>query len=176
MKYGIQLYSIRDMAKKDLAEAVKTVADIGYEMVEFAGFYGNTADQVNKMLADNRIELWGTHTGIDKLVEDFEGTVAYHKEIGNKNYIIPMHDLSTIEKIDDFVRLVNEYQPKLEKEGIKVICRALPGSDAQDIIQWSSENKVIFAARRFKESCRDVNEWIDTYSHIGLEMAGILFI
>lgn len=120
MKYGIQLYSIRDMAKKDLAEAVKTVADIGYEMVEFAGFYGNTADQVNKMLADNRIELWGTHTGIDKLVDDFEGTVAYHKEIGNKNYIIPMHDLSTIEKIDDFVRLVNEYQPKLEKEGIKL--------------------------------------------------------
>ena len=34
MKYGIQLYSIRDMAKKDLAEAVKTVADIGYDMVE----------------------------------------------------------------------------------------------------------------------------------------------
>lgn len=120
MKYGIQLYSIRDMAKKDLAEAVTTVADIGYDMVEFAGFYGNTADQVNKMLADNRIELWGTHTGIDNLVDDFEGTVAYHKEIGNKNYIIPMHDLSTIEKIDDFVRLINEYQPRLEKEGIKL--------------------------------------------------------
>ena len=120
MKYGIQLYSIRDMAKTDLAKAVKTVADIGYKMVEFAGFYGNTSDEVNKMLNDNCIELWGTHTGIDKLAEDFEGTVAYHKAIGNKNYIIPMHDLSSIEKIDDFVRLVNEYQPRLAKEGIKL--------------------------------------------------------
>ncbi len=120
MKYGIQLYSIRDMAKTDFEMAVKTVAEIGYGMVEFAGFYGRTSEEVCKLLADNNIEVWGTHTGIYELVNDFEGTVAYHKAIGNKNYIIPMHDLSTIEKIDDFVRLVNEYQPKLEKEGIKL--------------------------------------------------------
>ncbi len=120
MKYGIQLYSIRDMAKEDLAKAIKTVADIGYKMVEFAGFFEKTSDEVCKMLKDNNLEVWGTHSGIYELVHDFDGVVAYHKAIGNKNYIIPMHDLSTIEKIDDFVRLVNEYQPKLEKEGIKL--------------------------------------------------------
>ncbi len=120
MKYGIQLYSIRDMAKIDFEKAVKTVAEIGYDMIEFAGFYGRSADDVNKLLADNGVELWGTHTRIDDLVNDFDATVAFHKAIGNKNYIIPMHDLSTKEKIDKFVELVNAYQPKLEKEGIKL--------------------------------------------------------
>lgn len=120
MKYGIQLYSIRDMANQDLSKAVKAVADIGYNMIEFAGFFENSADEVNKMLKENNVELWGTHTGINCLVDDFEGTVAYHKAIGNKNYIIPMHDLSSQEKIDEFVSLVHKYQPMLEKEGIRL--------------------------------------------------------
>lgn len=120
MKYGIQLYSIRDMAKIDFEKAVKTVAEIGYDMIEFAGFYGRSADDVNTLLADNGVELWGTHTRIDDLVNDFDATVAFHKAIGNKNYIIPIHDLSTKEKIDEFVELINVYQPKLEKEGIKL--------------------------------------------------------
>lgn len=120
MKYGIQLYSIRDMAKIDFEKAVKTVAEIGYDMIEFAGFYGRSADDVNTLLADNGVELWGTHTRIDDLVNDFDATVAFHKAIGNKNYIIPIHDLSTKEKIDELVELINVYQPKLEKEGIKL--------------------------------------------------------
>ncbi len=149
MKYGIQLYSIRDMAKTDFEMAVKTVADIGYGMIEFAGFYGRTSDEVCKLLADNKIEVWGTHTGIYELVNDFEGTVAYHKAIGNKNYIIPMHDLSTIEKIDDFVRLVNEYQPRLEKEGIKLgyhnhSFEFIPNADGSEIYKNIVERTNIY--------------------------------
>ena len=30
MDYGIQLYSVRDLAEKDLSAAVKRVAEIGY--------------------------------------------------------------------------------------------------------------------------------------------------
>ena len=37
MKYGIQLYSVRDVASKYLRAALKCVADIGYDMVEFDG-------------------------------------------------------------------------------------------------------------------------------------------
>ncbi len=120
MNYGIQLYSIRDIAKKDLALAVAKVANIGYSMVEFAGFFEKKADEVNEILKENNITLWGTHTGIDDLVEDYDKTVAFHKAIGNKNYIIPMHDLSSQSKIDEFVWLVNKYQPMLEKEGIRL--------------------------------------------------------
>lgn len=39
MDYGIQLYSVRDLAEKDLSAAVKRVAELGYSSVEFAGFF-----------------------------------------------------------------------------------------------------------------------------------------
>ena len=42
MKYGIQLYSMRDLAEKDFEAAVAKAAEIGYSSIEFAGFFGRT--------------------------------------------------------------------------------------------------------------------------------------
>ena len=39
MDYGLQLYSVRDMAEKDFEGTLKAVADLGYEFVEPAGFF-----------------------------------------------------------------------------------------------------------------------------------------
>ena len=50
MNYGIQLYSVRDLAENNLGEAVKRVAELGYNSVEFAGFFGHSADKVKEML------------------------------------------------------------------------------------------------------------------------------
>lgn len=118
MEYGLQMYSVRDITKDDLAGAVKKVAQIGYKLIEFAGFFGASAEEVNAMLAENGVRVSGTHTGLGELLADYEGTVAFHKAIGNKYYIIPGHDLSTAEKVDQFVADVNRLQPMLEAEGI----------------------------------------------------------
>ena len=120
MKYGIQLYSMRDLAERDFDAAVAEAAKIGYSMIEFAGFFGRSAGQVVDLLKKNNIEIFGTHTGIYDLINDFEGTVAFHKAKGNKNYIIPHHNLRNRAEIDEFVGLVNKYQPMLEAEGIKL--------------------------------------------------------
>ena len=45
--YGLQLYSIRDLAEKDLAEAIRTAARIGYKGMEFAGFYEVTIEKTS---------------------------------------------------------------------------------------------------------------------------------
>ena len=55
----------------------------------------------------------------EEVAEHFEETVAYHKAIGNKTIIIPGCDLSTQEKLDEFVKMANEFQPKLAAEGIR---------------------------------------------------------
>lgn len=118
MKYGIQLYGVRDMAEQSLDSAVAAVAALGYASVEFAGFYGKSAQQVTDMLAANGIGISGTHTSLKHLTEDYEGTVAYHKAIGNKNYIIPAHKLKNQQQIDEFVDAVNGLYPRLKAEGI----------------------------------------------------------
>ena len=120
MKYGIQMYSLRDITPKDLDGALKAVADMGYEMVEFAGFFGHSAEEVKAMLDKYGLVCSGTHSGLGDLLNDFEGTVKFHKTIGNKNYIIPGHDLSTKEKLDTFIAQVNDIVPKLRAEGIEL--------------------------------------------------------
>ncbi len=118
MNYGLQLYSVRDLSKDSLEEAVEKVAKLGYKSVEFAGFMGRTAEQVNEMLANNGVQICGTHSSFDDLINKYDETVAFHKAIGNKYYILPAYRLSNQQEIDYFVEKVNEIQPKLEKDGI----------------------------------------------------------
>ena len=72
MDYGIQLYSVRDLAEKDLSAAVKRVAELGYSSVEFAGFFGHSAEEVNEMLRENNLRVSSTHSGFDDLVNNYD--------------------------------------------------------------------------------------------------------
>jgi sugar phosphate isomerase/epimerase len=118
MKYGIQMYSLRDVAEVNLKEALKTAAEIGYKQIEFAGFFDNSAEDIKSWLDEYGLECSGTHSLIGELINNFDETVKFHKTIGNKNIIVPGCDLSTQEKIDEFVAMANEFQPKLAAEGI----------------------------------------------------------
>lgn len=118
MQYGLQLYSVRDITEKNMEYALQKVAEMGYSFVEFAGFFGITAAEIKRMLADNGLRVSGTHTGWHEVAHNFEKTVEYHIEIGNKNIIIPGADLSTRQKLDDFIAMVNEFGPKLAERGI----------------------------------------------------------
>ena len=118
MKYGLQLYSIGDKMQQDMDAALRAVAEMGYSFVEFAGFHGKTAEEVNELLAKHGLTLSGTHTGWNEITDNFEETVKYHKAIGNKHIIVPYWDMKTKAKIDEFVDSVNKFQPMLEAEGI----------------------------------------------------------
>ena len=39
-KIGLQLYSIRDEVEKDMEASLKAISEMGYDCVEFAGFFG----------------------------------------------------------------------------------------------------------------------------------------
>ena len=118
MEYGIQLYSIRDLTAKSMDEALRRVSELGYKFVEFAGFFGIPAGEIKAMLNKYGLRVSGTHTSWEEIAYRFEETVAYHKAIGNKNIIIPGGHFETQAKIDAFVKMINEFQPKLAAEGI----------------------------------------------------------
>ena len=118
-QYGLQLYSVRDITKDDLGGAIRAVAALGYTSVETAGFFGHSAAQVRAMLDGAGVTLAGTHSPADDLSADkIEETIAYHKALGNKRYIIPATDFSTPERIEEFVSLVNAAGPRLAEAGI----------------------------------------------------------
>lgn len=120
MEYGLQMYSLRDITGEDLKGALEKVSKIGYKGVEFAGFFGHSAEEVKSWLDEYGLTVTGTHTGWKEVAEHFEETVAYHKTIGNKNIIVPGADLTCEKSIAEFVAFANEFQPKLAAEGISL--------------------------------------------------------
>ena len=87
---ALQLYSVREEAAKDLPGVLEAVAKMGYDGVEFAGWYGHTATEIKKMLDANGLKCCGSHTGIQTLLGDeLAKTIAFNQEIGNKFLIVP---------------------------------------------------------------------------------------
>ena len=121
MNYGLQLYSVRDSASVDMDKTLREVAAMGYEFVEFAGFFDHPAEKIREMLDKYNLKASGTHSKpIGIAPENIVESIRYHKIIGCENYIIPGADLKTGRKLSDFIKLVNEAQPVLEAEGIKL--------------------------------------------------------
>lgn len=119
MKYGIQLYSIRDLAQESLRDALRCAADTGYKYVEFAGFFGNSAEDVRAWLDEFGLEVCSTHTDPNELTPDkIKETINYHKIIGNKNIIFPGIWYKTEKELDYSVALINYANDALAKEGI----------------------------------------------------------
>ncbi len=120
MKYGIQMYSLRDITKDDFEGALKAVAEMGYKMVEPAGFFGHSAEEVKAMLDCYGLEICSTHTGYSLLFDKFDETLEYHKKVGCKNIILPSAPFGTKEAITYTVDSINRFQPIIEAEGMKL--------------------------------------------------------
>ena len=120
-KYGVQLYGLRDAVKEDMRLALKAVSEIGYKYVEFAGFYDHSAAEVRSYLDEFGLEVSSTHTGISEITpENIDATIAYHKELGNKNIVLPGVWMNTREDLDRTIETINFALPRLKAEGISL--------------------------------------------------------
>jgi sugar phosphate isomerase/epimerase len=87
---GLQLYSVRNECKKDLAGTIAAVAKMGYQGVEFAGYYETPAKDLRKLLDDHGLHCCGTHTAFETLSDaNLSATIEFNRILGNKFLIVP---------------------------------------------------------------------------------------
>lgn len=92
-KIGVQLYSVRQVAAKDLPGTLAGLKKAGFEGVEFAGYYNHSAADIKKFLADNGLLCCGTHTALESVMGDkLKETVEFNKTFGNNKLIVPWID------------------------------------------------------------------------------------
>jgi len=113
-----QIYSAREEAAKDLNAVLAALKGMGYDGVEFAGFYGHTAEEVKAMLDANGLVAISSHVPFVQIEADMFGVIAYHQAIGCKYIAVPYLDDQTrpgapgfahaIAVIDKFGRLLKE--------------------------------------------------------------------
>ena len=87
---GVQLYSVREDCARDLPGTLEAIAKMGYDGVEFAGYYDHSAADLRKLLDDNGLKCCGTHIPLDTLLgEALEATVEFNKTLGNRYLVVP---------------------------------------------------------------------------------------
>ncbi len=120
-KMGLQLYSIKEEVEKDFLGTVAKAADMGYDGVQFAGFFDTTAEQVRDLLNEKGIEAAGAHIGLDQLRGDqLAETLEYNKTINNSLIICPYIPEEMRQSGDDYrklAELLNEIGAACLQEG-----------------------------------------------------------
>ncbi len=113
---GVQLYSVRNEAQNDFSGTIAKIATIGYQGVEFAGYYGYAAADLKKILDDHGLLCCGSHTQLDALTpETIEETFAFNAILGNKYLIVPWLPEERRQTVDDWKKLAEDFNVLAEK-------------------------------------------------------------
>lgn len=120
MRYALQLYSVVEAMEKDFRETVRHTARIGYDGVEFAGFYGLPPEEVKALLTESGLYCSGSHCGADQFGDAFAKTLAYHQALGCQYIILPYYGFSSQEDLDRVIALLNRAGDQAAAVGMKV--------------------------------------------------------
>ena len=101
VKTAINLYSVRDLDEPMLT-ILDRVADAGYDGVQFSGGLRDAApDEVVETLEETGLEVTGTHTNIDALEDDLEGTYElYGETLESPSAVVPYLDETYFESAE----------------------------------------------------------------------------
>jgi sugar phosphate isomerase/epimerase len=152
-KFGLQLYTLRDVLPKDPKGVLKQVAEFGYKQIEsFEGaqgmFWGMSNTEFKKYMDDLGMTIIASHCDTTK---DFEKKVSDAAAIGMKYIIHPFEGAG--KTIDDYKKYATDFNKKGEickKNGIRFAFhnhdftfRSLEGQFAQDVLLNNTDPSLV---------------------------------
>ncbi|HLZ12014.1 MAG TPA: sugar phosphate isomerase/epimerase [Candidatus Acidoferrum sp.] len=117
---GCQTWPVRELISKDFPATIKTLSAAGFQSIElcspvgyaeygFAGLAQYPAADLKKILADNGVTCISSHFGIDELRQDQPARIAWAREIGLTQMIVPSLAGPNNPTLDDVKRAADEY-------------------------------------------------------------------
>jgi sugar phosphate isomerase/epimerase len=84
---GIQLWTVKSEAEKDLEGTLKKVYAAGFREIEFAGYYGKSPADIAKLMKGIGFSLVSTHAGAGDIAKKGDQIIADAKALGLK-YVV----------------------------------------------------------------------------------------
>jgi sugar phosphate isomerase/epimerase len=108
-KAGLQLYTLRDMMEKNVADTLKLVAGVGYGDVEFAGYFGHSAKDIRALLDANGLAAPSVHVPLEVLRSALPQVIADAKVIGHHYIVLPwLSQEQRGDSVDNYKKLAAE--------------------------------------------------------------------
>jgi sugar phosphate isomerase/epimerase len=116
---GVQLYTVRDQAARDLPSVLERIRKIGYQEVEtYWDVYGHPAVELRRMISDHGLRVPSGHFDYAGL----ESKIEYAKTLGVEYMICPMLPESMWGDLDGFKRAAGQFNiwgEKVHQAGMK---------------------------------------------------------
>jgi sugar phosphate isomerase/epimerase len=140
MPIGCQTWPVREMIAKDFPGTIKQLADAGFLTIElcspvgyadsgFAGLAKYSGTDLRKILSDAGVTCVSSHFGIDELRKNQAGRIAWAKDIGLTQMLVPSLDGPKNPTMDDVKRAADEYNKMGEQAAKAGIQQGLHNED-----------------------------------------------
>ena len=137
---GCQTWPVRAMIAKDFPGTIKQLAAAGFQTIElcspvgyadsgFAGLAKYKGAELGRILGDAGVTCVSSHFGIKELRENQEGRIAWAKDVGLTQMIVPSLDGPGKPTTDDVKRAADEYNKMGEQSAKAGIQQALHNED-----------------------------------------------
>jgi sugar phosphate isomerase/epimerase len=137
---GCQTWPVRAMIAKDFPGTIKRLSDDGFQSIElcspagyadsgFAGLAKYTGAELRKILGDAGVNCVSSHFGIQELRENQEARIAWAKELGLTQMIVPSLDGPKNPTMDDVKRAAEDYNRMGERAARAGIQQGLHNED-----------------------------------------------
>ena len=140
MPIGCQTWPVRQMIAKDFPGTIKQLAAAGFQTVElcspvgyadndFGGLAKYSGAELRKILGDAGVSCISSHFTIEELRKDQEGRIAWAKDVGLTQMLVPTLNGPKQPTMDDVKRAADEYNKMGEKAAKAGIQQGLHNED-----------------------------------------------
>jgi sugar phosphate isomerase/epimerase len=137
---GCQTWPVREMIAKDFPGTIKQLSAAGFQTIElcspvgyaehgFAGVGKYSGAELRKILADAGVSCVSSHFSITELRENQEGRIAWAKDVGLTQMLVPTLEGPKKPTMDDVKRAADEYNKMGERSGKAGIQQGLHNED-----------------------------------------------
>jgi len=95
-RLGVQLYTVRELFRRDFIGVLEAVKRMGYDEVEFAGYQDRDPQVVRAILDDVGLTAPAVHVGLEPLAASVDGFIEIAHTLGHRYLVVPW--------IEDFMR------------------------------------------------------------------------
>ncbi|AHI56677.1 sugar phosphate isomerase/epimerase family protein [Listeria ivanovii] len=161
-KIALQLWSVKEACELDFFGTLEKVAEMGYDGVEFAGYYGKSAHEIKAKLAELGLEVAGSHISKEQLEADLDNVILFEKELGNRHIVCPYADFETEEEWFEFSKQLQVITQTINEAGLALSYH----NHAHELERLSNQTSL----EMLLENVPGMNVELDTY---WLEYAGV---
>lgn len=120
---GVQLYTVRTLLEQDFEGTIEQIAELGYDEVEFAGYYGRTPGEVTALLERVGLAAPSAHLMPSDARERPQEILNMAKAVGHDYLVIAYlteDDRGSLDAYRNVAALLNDFGRQCADAGIQL--------------------------------------------------------